>query len=46
MAEHGMGWLDWTLMIGFYVALLALIVAGAVLLVGGGRGARRDRAGR
>ena len=39
MAEHGMGWLDWTLMIGFYAAVLALLVTMVVLLA---RGRRRD----
>lgn len=39
MADHGMGWLDWTLMIGFYVAVLALLVAAVVLLT---RDRRRD----
>ena len=33
MTEHGMGWLDWTLMIGFYVAVLALLATTVVVLV-------------
>jgi len=35
MAGHGMGWLDWTLMIGFYVAVLALLATTVALLARG-----------
>lgn len=38
MPEMSMGWLDWTLMYGFYAALLAVVVGAVVLLVRGGRG--------
>lgn len=38
MHSHAMGWLDWSLMIGSYVAVLALLTTVAVLLVRGARG--------